>query len=310
MLGSSFSYACVGARPMGMGGAFIGVADDVNTTYWNPAGLGKIENFQITYTPTLYNRDEVCYDDFFSIVSPLKIGWEYWGGLGFGFVNRGLVWPDEWVCPYERRLKQRKWSQEWYWLSYGIELFEGFSLGINLRHMSDELSWKEWDEGWNRWIKERMDDSAFGTDLGLLWRPHNFFSFGVLYQNINVPDLYGIIKLIRNLRLGVAFRPDDRTIIALDMYDATEETRYTPIDVSRDLCFGIERWLTENFVVRGGAYFFTAEGRAITLGGGFRRCRSHVLNLSIQLDYTLLYWTDAPQDMDEFTHQIGLTAKY
>ena len=29
----------VGARAMGMGGAFVAVADDVNAAYWNPAGL-------------------------------------------------------------------------------------------------------------------------------------------------------------------------------------------------------------------------------------------------------------------------------
>ena len=34
---SDGALACVGARPHGMGGAFIGVADDINAVYWNPA---------------------------------------------------------------------------------------------------------------------------------------------------------------------------------------------------------------------------------------------------------------------------------
>ncbi|MGH9162460.1 MAG: hypothetical protein ACRD2X_21040, partial [Vicinamibacteraceae bacterium] len=29
----------VGARALGMGGAFVAVADDATATYWNPAGL-------------------------------------------------------------------------------------------------------------------------------------------------------------------------------------------------------------------------------------------------------------------------------
>src|ERR1019366_2732722 len=29
----------VGSRALGMGGAFVGVADDASATYWNPAGL-------------------------------------------------------------------------------------------------------------------------------------------------------------------------------------------------------------------------------------------------------------------------------
>ena len=32
----------VGTRPLGMGGAFIAVADDGNTITWNPAGLTSI----------------------------------------------------------------------------------------------------------------------------------------------------------------------------------------------------------------------------------------------------------------------------
>ena len=32
-----------GTRPMAMGGAFTGLANDVNTLFWNPAGLTSIE---------------------------------------------------------------------------------------------------------------------------------------------------------------------------------------------------------------------------------------------------------------------------
>lgn len=36
----------VGARAMGMGGAFIGVADDSTALYWNPAGLAQIKSIE------------------------------------------------------------------------------------------------------------------------------------------------------------------------------------------------------------------------------------------------------------------------
>ncbi|HID94625.1 MAG TPA: hypothetical protein EYP53_01015 [Candidatus Latescibacteria bacterium] len=32
----------VGVRAMGIGGAYVGVADDFSATYWNPAGLAQI----------------------------------------------------------------------------------------------------------------------------------------------------------------------------------------------------------------------------------------------------------------------------
>ena len=37
----------LGARAMGMGGAFVGIADDFTTLYWNPAGLAQIRKFEL-----------------------------------------------------------------------------------------------------------------------------------------------------------------------------------------------------------------------------------------------------------------------
>ena len=39
----------VGARAMGMGGAFVGVADDYSAIYWNPAGLGQIRRMEMNF---------------------------------------------------------------------------------------------------------------------------------------------------------------------------------------------------------------------------------------------------------------------
>ena len=51
---SSVAYAGffdlgVGARPLGMGHAFVAVADDVNAVYYNPAGLINITSPQLTF---------------------------------------------------------------------------------------------------------------------------------------------------------------------------------------------------------------------------------------------------------------------
>ncbi len=41
-----------GARPMGMGGAFTGLSDDANAIFWNPAGLARLQNSQLTFMHT------------------------------------------------------------------------------------------------------------------------------------------------------------------------------------------------------------------------------------------------------------------
>ena len=41
------NFAGVGVRAMGMGGAFIGVADDFTALYWNPAGLAQLDHREV-----------------------------------------------------------------------------------------------------------------------------------------------------------------------------------------------------------------------------------------------------------------------
>lgn len=41
------NFAGVGVRAMGMGGAFVGVADDFTAMYWNPAGLAQMQRREV-----------------------------------------------------------------------------------------------------------------------------------------------------------------------------------------------------------------------------------------------------------------------
>jgi hypothetical protein len=45
-------YESVGLRALGMGGAFVAVADDATATYWNPAGLATGRFFSILFDAT------------------------------------------------------------------------------------------------------------------------------------------------------------------------------------------------------------------------------------------------------------------
>ncbi len=49
----------VGARALGMGGAFVAIADDATATYWNPAGLTKVKKhgFSAMYSDTFSTGD-------------------------------------------------------------------------------------------------------------------------------------------------------------------------------------------------------------------------------------------------------------
>lgn len=47
--GADFLAGGVGARALGMGGAFISVSDDVYSGFWNPAGLAEVTEMEASY---------------------------------------------------------------------------------------------------------------------------------------------------------------------------------------------------------------------------------------------------------------------
>lgn len=55
---SSLNPVGSGARAMGMGGAFIGIADDATAASWNPAGLVHLEKPEFSFVYGYFNRDQ------------------------------------------------------------------------------------------------------------------------------------------------------------------------------------------------------------------------------------------------------------
>ncbi len=94
--------ACVGARPYGMGLAFIGVADDVNATYWNPAGLVQLEGREITLMRNVNARDEINYQDYLAYAQRLSDK----SAIGISYVKKVMI-PDVGGVG-------DLWEQKWY----------------------------------------------------------------------------------------------------------------------------------------------------------------------------------------------------
>lgn len=55
---SSLNPVGSGARAMGMGGAFIGVADDATAASWNPAGLVQLEKPEVSIVYSYFNHHQ------------------------------------------------------------------------------------------------------------------------------------------------------------------------------------------------------------------------------------------------------------
>ena len=69
---ASFLNIGVGARSLGMGGAYTALADDANALYWNPAGLSKLEKREFTASHAeLFESTRL---DFLAYAHPTALG--------------------------------------------------------------------------------------------------------------------------------------------------------------------------------------------------------------------------------------------
>jgi hypothetical protein len=71
-----------GARALGMGGAFVAVADDPSTTFWNPAGLANVAHREVMLMHS-ERFGGLVSRDFAAFVTPTS--WSLLGGEGGGF---------------------------------------------------------------------------------------------------------------------------------------------------------------------------------------------------------------------------------
>jgi hypothetical protein len=76
-----------GARPLGMGSAFVAVADDASTTFWNPAGISGIRERELLIMHAERFGDLIDRN-FVSYVQPL--GGDAHHTLGFTIIRLGL----------------------------------------------------------------------------------------------------------------------------------------------------------------------------------------------------------------------------
>ncbi len=62
LLADEYPYIYRGIRPLGMGGAFVAVSDDVNALFYNPAGLADIKSTRINLFPLELSIGQEGYD--------------------------------------------------------------------------------------------------------------------------------------------------------------------------------------------------------------------------------------------------------
>lgn len=222
----------VGARPLGIGGAFIAVSDDVNAIIYNPAGLIQIKHIEISDTLDQNMDVKGLYNNFAGIVYPFKKVYS----IGFGWHYIGFKDPkdssgewngDQWI-------HELKYSENIMRLSFARKINEKIAIGANLRFSVNSIDLDMETQG---------RTYSFGIDAAVLYQVNSKIRIGAIINNlIPIKNQYsggggGDLKL-PGLRLGFSykFRPD--MLLAFDL--------------DKMMRIGFEYWLFNMIAFRAG----------------------------------------------------------
>ncbi len=274
-----------GARPMAMGGAFVGLADDEHAVYWNPAGLSDAEHYVTSFSHA--DQMEFVTYRFMALVAPLP-----WDRLGAGLtvIESG----DDMLREFSAQLG----------VGYGYGDFRA-GLGIKYRHSGfgnnsfDDGDYIVFDpdeinEGRDRQV--RGNGTGFGIDLGLLYRPNDRVGFGLAYRDVantftwnsennssTNPARGGYAEnLPSELILGASFRTFGSTTVVADYKPALHA------DIDPALRVGFETGFMDIAYLRGGAEYRvnSIDDERYTAGVGLKT--PAVAGLRLRLDYAYL----------------------
>jgi len=282
--------ACLGARPLAMGGAFVAVCNDAHASYWNPAGLALLAQqehpYQFTAMYTINNREYINYQEWFSYVQPYLD----FLGLGISYVHEKSEYYVDTTPTLHR-------DSGWLTSSVGFSFNPRWAMGWNIREYLNEWRWKN----------QSTLSSALSLDLGALYQLTPKVRLGILIQDINQPvETFSFpsgegfsLRYGMNIRPGIAYFPDPTTIIALDIYYFTLAN--VGEDWQSEVRVGIEKWIADNLALRAGFYGWDFQ----TLGAGYRW---EMAGFQLQIDYALL--ASNPVYGVAGTHMLSVGAKF
>ncbi len=253
---SGFTRLPVSARALGMGEAFVAVADDYSSCHYNPAGLVHLNSrsFSSMYVD-LYGLGLLTHS-YFSFVEPNT-------GLGSG----GISW-SHLVASFE----PERWYADLIAYSYAKKLFTGENVGswgINLKYLRESTPWE--------------DATGYSIDLAYLQRGEKL-SWGICIKDVMSKidwDTGRKENIPFNLITGFASKISPHLLLAIDIEGSSG-------DIPKDVRLGTEWKLQENFSLRAGVIkkFQQENDINFAVGAGFKTHFSKVKNISF--DYAFL----------------------
>jgi Type IX secretion system protein PorV len=153
---ASFAFLKIGAgaRPVAMGGAYVGVAEGANGLYWNPGGLVRLQGkeFSATYMNYLVGMQS----GYVAYAQPWRKNAAL--GLSVNYLNGGQVQETTVDNPTGVGLSKFSPGDMAVQLTYAQSLSPALSVGLGMK-----------------WIRETIKTYSamgFALDLGAFYQPH------------------------------------------------------------------------------------------------------------------------------------------
>jgi len=279
------------ARAIGMGSAFVGVANDVSSIYWNPAGLTKAEGGQVMVdhtnwiAGTSYNFFAVSYNT------------GDYGTIGVSFTGSNIgdmkvtTIDEPWGTGEVFSATDMAIS-----LAYALQLTDRFSIGFNPKFVYQGI-WKmsatafaidmgvQYVTPFDDAILA-MSISNFGTDMRLLGQSNLVLYDPDPYTTGNNGKIPAYLEtnewsLPLTFRVGVSYNPIKSENHNLTLaFDALH-----PSDDYESINFGMEYGFQDFLFLRAGykSLFLDDSEESYSLGFGLKK--NLMGNVAIKVDY-------------------------
>lgn len=217
-----------GVAPYGMGEAYTGSYGDISSTFWNPAGLGAIRNFQTgSMFSDLYGLG-IIKQGYAGFAVP-------WGKSvhGFSYALNSISFDYSSISGFSG-LGNLDWREVTMAYSFARPfIFHNFYLGTNVKYYN---------------VNSNLNfaggrATGYGLDLGALWRATDKLSLGASVKNAagNMKWDSGFKEdMLMIYRFGVQYHLNDRIRLLADFVgDDNESFHYAGI--------GGEAWLWKSY---------------------------------------------------------------
>ena len=289
--GAAFLKIEAGSRPAGMGGAFAGLANDVNTIYWNPAGLTAVSARQFTAMQNFSIAD----------ISNQFLGYAQ-------RFDSKATWGASFLGAFTEIERRRRSTEE----PDSTATVGGFAAGLSIAYLlSPALS----VGATAKTISQQLDvEDSIGAaaDVGMLLRVmDNRLGVGFAAQNLGFLDTGENLPM--NVRGGIAYhirtKPDpDSGRQPQDILALAADVNYPIVAGFPTFHLGAENWFYNMLAVRVGYSFSQGSNpkNGLTAGFGLRRIgEASLQNVNFQFDYAFV-----PDQAVGNAHRISLLLRF